>query len=112
MAVSYRTHAGPHYNEGARFLRSVLEERKLSLAAAGRLAGCSRANFLKYAYGDTKPGRTAAHRILKEFDVPIDFWEKDLPNDEPLTLATPKPPQSASSLTATDDCASTGTDDG
>lgn len=78
-----RTDLGPLFCEGARLLWLALEQRGLNQTEAARLLvdaarkiRCDGGMLGRWLYGDRKPGRLLASRILEIFGVPIEAWDR------------------------------------
>jgi hypothetical protein len=74
--VTYRTHLGPHFSEGARLVWMRLREIECGIAGGARLAEIDRAQFYRFLHGDRVPSIAEAAKMKRAFGAPIDAWNE------------------------------------
>jgi hypothetical protein len=100
MGISHRVETGRVFSEGSRLLWLAVEASGLNLSKAAVRGECSRADFVKYIYGDRRPGRVDAMALLEHFAVPMTAW--DAKPSEPFVFPAlrPKDPESGHDVSA------------
>ena len=73
---SHRSELGEHFNEGARLLWKVLDERECSQLQLQRDLGVPAGVVNRLLYGERRPGLKMALLIEEKFDIPLTSWNE------------------------------------
>lgn len=73
---SYRTHLGPHPNEGARLAWLSLDRLKIDRERLTEQLGLTRGIVSRLLYCDILPNRELSIKLRDALGVPIDAWSE------------------------------------